>query len=158
MTTYTLVKNDPSNTVLTDPEGNTIYKISTPFRFPNETTTITRADESDIVAIIHWNAVEKNAITMNGITRNINDVFPRTSKMGSSRLVMTGDEETFKWKYTTKLYCMSETTGLNVATYYHILFADRRSKKSTIDIAPCAVRYSDILVVSWMIMEKEAQD
>ncbi|CAE6530602.1 unnamed protein product [Rhizoctonia solani] len=158
MTTYTLVKNDPSNTVLTDPEGRAVYKISTPFRFPSETTTITRADESDVVAVIHWNAIEKNTITMNGTTRKIGDVFPRTSRLGSSRLVIAEDGEMFKWNYTTKLYCMSETTGLNVATYYHILFADRRAKKSTIDIVPSAVRYSDILVVSWMIMEKESED
>ncbi|CAE6439977.1 unnamed protein product [Rhizoctonia solani] len=158
MTTYTLLKNNPSNTVLTDPDGNVVYKISTPFKFPSETTTITRADDSDIVAIIYWNAVEKNAITINGITQKVNDVFPKTSKMGSSRLVMTGDGETFKWNYTTKLYCMSEATGLNVATYYRIWFADRRTKKSTIDIAPCAVKYADILVVSWMIMERESEE
>ncbi|CAE6391604.1 unnamed protein product [Rhizoctonia solani] len=158
MATYVLVKNDPRNTALTDLEGNTIYKISTRVSFPNETTTITRAGESELVAIIYWNATGKNTITMNDITRNITDVFPKSSKASISRLVTTGDGEAFKWKYTTKLYCMSETTGLNVATYYHVLFADHRNKKSTIDIAPSAVRYSDLLVVSWMIMAKEGLD
>ncbi|CAE6509865.1 unnamed protein product [Rhizoctonia solani] len=153
MTTYTLTKDDPSNTVLTDPDGDIAYKISTSYKFPNETTTITRADESDIVAVVHWNAIGKNTITMNGITQNINDVFPHSSKTKSSRLVTTEDGETLKWKYTVKLYCISQTTDLNVATFYREWFG----KKSTIDIAPSVVRHSDILVVSWMIMEKEPE-
>ncbi|CAE6439422.1 unnamed protein product [Rhizoctonia solani] len=158
MATYTLTKNDPSNTVLTDLDGNIAYKISTPSKVSNETTTITRADDLDVVAVIHWKTIEKNEITMNGITRKINDVFPHSSKWRTSRLITTGDGEVFKWKYTSKLYCMSQSTGLNVATYYHILFADRRSNKSTIYIIPNAVQHSDILVVSWMVMERELRE
>ncbi|CUA71350.1 hypothetical protein RSOLAG22IIIB_04563 [Rhizoctonia solani] len=157
MATFNLVKNDARNTTLTDSEGRIVYKISTRVSFPSETTTITRADESDIIAIIHWNATEKNTVTMNGITHKMGDMFPRSSN-GVSRRVIIGEGETFKWNYTTKLYCMSEATGLNVATYYHVLFANHRSKKSTIDIAQSAAQHSDILVVSWMIMAKEGLD
>ncbi|KAF8761199.1 CoA-dependent acyltransferase, partial [Rhizoctonia solani] len=159
---YTLIKNDYRNTTLTDPDDNIMYKISTIFKFPNEITTITRGDDLDVVAVIHWNASENNTITMNGITRKVNDVFPKPSKWSttapqSSRLVTTEDGEVFKWKYTLKLYCMSENTGLNVATYYHVLFANLRSAKSTIDIAPSAVQHSDILMPHgwlWNTMRK----
>ncbi|CAE7063078.1 unnamed protein product [Rhizoctonia solani] len=160
MTTYTLVKNNPRNTVLTDPEGSILYKISTQVKYPNEVTTVTRANELDIIAVIHWNSIGMNTVTMDGKIRDLNDVFPRSGKSSISRLVTIGDrdEDKFKWHFTTKLYCTSVATGLNVATYHHALFADLRGKKSTIDIVPGAVQHSDILVVSWMVMEKESQD
>ncbi|KAH7330668.1 hypothetical protein B0J17DRAFT_159945 [Rhizoctonia solani] len=82
MTTYTLSKTSPRNTILTDPDGNIAYKISTPFTLKNITTTITRADESDIVAVIHWNVLDKNEITMSGVTRRINDLFPKPNRLG----------------------------------------------------------------------------
>ncbi|KDN38440.1 hypothetical protein RSAG8_09534, partial [Rhizoctonia solani AG-8 WAC10335] len=158
MTTYTLSRTSPRNTVLTDLDGNIAYKISTPFALKNITTTVTRADESDIVAVIHWNVMDKNEITMNGTTQRINDVFPKTKKLGRSRVYTTQYGEKFKWKNTIKLYCVSELTGLNIATYYRTFFGGLREKKSTLDIAPSALHLSDILVVTWAIMEREGED
>ncbi|CAE6430235.1 hypothetical protein ACGC1H_001208 [Rhizoctonia solani] len=158
MTTYTLSKNNPRNTVLRGPDGNIAYKISTPFTLKNITTTITRAEESDVVAVIHWNVTDKNEITMNGITKRINDVFPKTKTLGRSRVYTTPDGEKFKWKNLIKLYCVSEPSGLNIATYYKVFFGGLREKKSTLDIAPDALHLSDILVVTWAIMEREGED
>ncbi|CAE6430850.1 unnamed protein product [Rhizoctonia solani] len=152
MTTYTLSRTSPRNTVLTDLDGNIAYKISTPFTLKNITTTVTRADESDIVAVIHWNVMDKNEITMNGTTRRINDVFPKTKKLGRSRVYTTQYGEKFKWKNTIKLYASKH------ATYYRTFFGGLREKKSTLDIAPSALHLSDILVVTWAIMEREGED
>ncbi|CAE6424586.1 hypothetical protein RSOLAG22IIIB_06798 [Rhizoctonia solani] len=158
MTTYTFSSNSPRNTVLTDREGNVAYKISTPFTLKNITTTITRADESNIIAVVHWNIKHKNEVTINGITQRINDVFPKTKALGRSRVYTTPNGERFKWKNVIKLYCVSEPTGLNIATYYKKLFGGLREKKSTLDIAPDALHLSDLLVVTWAIMEKEGED
>ncbi|CEL58366.1 hypothetical protein RSOLAG1IB_03112 [Rhizoctonia solani AG-1 IB] len=157
MATYTLSSNDPRNTIFTDLEGKVVYKISTPNLLLNITTTITRGDES-VVAVIRWNVLDKNEITMNGITQRVIDIFPRSKALTRSRVYTTADGEIFKWKNSTKLYCVSENTGLNLATYYKSLFAMFREKKSTLDIAPSAVHLSDILVVTWCIMEKEGED
>ncbi|CAE6432586.1 unnamed protein product [Rhizoctonia solani] len=158
MTTYTLSKTSPRNTVLTDPDGNIAYKVSTPFTLKNITTTITRADESDIVAIIHWNVLNKNEITMNGVTQRINDIFPKPNKLGRTRVYTTADGEQFKWMNFIKLYCVSEPSGLNIATYYRTLFAGLREKNSTLDIVQSALHLSDVLVVTWAIMEREGED
>ncbi|CAE6486682.1 unnamed protein product [Rhizoctonia solani] len=158
MTTYTLSSNNPRCTVLTDPDGNIAYRISTPFTLKNITTTITRADESDIVAVIHWNLLDKNEITMNGMTQRVIDVFPRVKTMGRSRMYTASDGEKFTWKNSMKLYCVSELTGINIATYYKTLLPGFKGKRSTLDISPGAWHLSDALVVTWSIMEKEAQD
>ncbi|CAE7161112.1 unnamed protein product [Rhizoctonia solani] len=155
---YTFSRNSPRNTVLTDLDGNIAYKISTPFTLKNHTTTITRGEESDIVAVIHWNVVEKNEITMNGITQRINDVFPKPNKIKRTRVYTAPSGEKFRWKNTVKLYCVSEPSGLNIATFYRSFFGGVREKKSTLDIAPSALHLSDVLVVTWAIMEKEGED
>ncbi|KAH7330679.1 hypothetical protein B0J17DRAFT_679145 [Rhizoctonia solani] len=158
MTTYTLSRNSPRNTVLTDPNGNIAYKISTPFALKNFTTTITRANGSDVVALLHWSVLDSDEITMNGVTRKINDIFPKPDSVGRTRVYTTAEGEQFKWKYSLKLYCISEPSGLDIATYYRTLFAGLRGKKSTLDIAPSALHLSDILVVTWAIMEKEGEE
>ncbi|CAE6442328.1 unnamed protein product [Rhizoctonia solani] len=157
MATYTLSSNDPRNTTFTNPDGSIVYKISTPNILKNVTTTITRGDES-IVAVIHWNVLDKNEITMNGITQRVVDIFPRSKALTRSRVYTATDGEKFKWKNSTKLYCVSENTGLNIATYYKSLFAVFREKKSTLDIAPGTLHLSDILIVTWCIMEREGED
>jgi hypothetical protein len=87
----------------------------------NSVTTISREDESEIVATIHWNIVNKNTITMNGKTQNIDEVFPKSKALSRyldspspshseyrnvsrSRVYTTADGEKFKWKNTIKLY------------------------------------------------------
>ena len=56
-------------------------KISTQVNFPNETTTVTRANDLDVIGVIHWNSVGMNTVTMDGVTRDLNDVFPRSGRM-----------------------------------------------------------------------------
>ncbi|KAG8731813.1 hypothetical protein FRC11_002164 [Ceratobasidium sp. 423] len=160
MTTYTLFSNNPRCTVLTDPDGNIAYRISTPFTLKNITTTITRGDGSDVVAIIHWNMLDKNeiTITMNGTTQRVIDVFPRVKTMGRSRMYTASEGEKFIWKNGMKLYCVSELTGINIATYYKTLLPGFKGKRSTLDISPGALHLSDAVVVTWSIMEKEVQN
>ncbi|KAG9078615.1 hypothetical protein FS749_009333 [Ceratobasidium sp. UAMH 11750] len=76
-----------------------------------------------------------------------------------------------------KLYCVSESTGLNLATYYRNRFYFFNSKKSILDISSPVIPYADVLVgmlmiatfslvcinlfnrvVTWVIMEKKARD
>ncbi|KAH7330664.1 hypothetical protein B0J17DRAFT_679051 [Rhizoctonia solani] len=158
MTTYTLSRDSPRNTVLTDPDGNIVYKISSPFTLKNYTTTITRADESDVVAVIHWSVVHKDKITMNGVTQTIDDAFPKSRKLGISRVHTTAEGEQFKWKYSTRLYCVSKPSDLNIATFYQSILSGISGRKSTLDINQSALHLSDVLVVTWIIMQKEWEE
>ncbi|CAE6432580.1 unnamed protein product [Rhizoctonia solani] len=158
MATYTFSRDSPRNTVLTDADGNIAYKISSPFAFKNFTTTITRANESDVVAVIHWSLLNKDKITMNGVTQNINDVFPRSKKLGTSRVYTTAAGEQFKWKYTTRLYCVSKPSDLNIATFYQSILSGIGGRRSTLDINQSALHLSDILVATWVIMQKEWEE
>ncbi|CAE6472599.1 unnamed protein product [Rhizoctonia solani] len=156
MTTLALSRSSPTNNTLTDHNGTVTYDVSTPFSFRNSTTTIKRNDQ--VLAIIKWGVFGGSELTMGGMSAPLNDVFPRAGKLSSSRIFTTADGERLKWKYKSKLKCVSPDSGHSLATYDYKLFAGIRNKKSTLNISPDATHLTDILVVTWVIAEKKAQD
>ncbi|KAG8708876.1 hypothetical protein FRC08_018660 [Ceratobasidium sp. 394] len=156
MTTYTLSKTSPTNTVLTDPEGTVVYEIKTPFKVGETETTITRQGRT--VAVIQWKVLARSTLAMGGETKFIKEVFPKPKAFSSSRIYTTADGQQLKWKSSRKLYCVVPDTGLNIATYYRNGFYLFSSEKSTLDIAPAGLPLADILVVTWVIAEKKARD
>ncbi|CAE6440120.1 unnamed protein product [Rhizoctonia solani] len=157
MTTYTLSKTSPINTVLTDPSGNVVYEVSTPFKLGDSETTIKKNDQ--VLATIQWKTFHKSTLTMRGKTVTINEVFPRSKQMSTSRIYTMPNGERFKWKDTSKLYCVSVDSGLNLATYYRTSLYLIRNKKSTLDILHNAdSEKTDALVVTWVIAENKARD
>ncbi|KAJ1310720.1 hypothetical protein OPQ81_009243 [Rhizoctonia solani] len=157
MPTYTLSKTSPLNTVLSDPGGNVVYEVSTPFKLGDSETTIKRGDR--IIATIQWKIFHKSTLTMGGKSFAINEVFPRSKQMSTSRVYTMPNGEKFKWKDSSKLYCVSVNSGLNLATYYRTSFYLIRSKKSTLDVLHNTdAETTDALVVTWVIAEKKARD
>ncbi|KAG9126336.1 hypothetical protein FRC07_003857 [Ceratobasidium sp. 392] len=155
-TTYTLSKTSPTNTTLTGPDGTVVWEVTTPFKLHDSVTTITRQGQT--TATIQWKVFGKSTLTMNGQTNPFNVVMPRPKAMSTSRVYTTADGQKFKWKDSKKLYCVSEDTGLNLATYYRNSLYLLSSKKSTLDISSTGAPFADILVVTWVIMEKKARD
>ncbi|KAH7330635.1 hypothetical protein B0J17DRAFT_678911 [Rhizoctonia solani] len=157
MTTYTLSKTSPINTVLTDPSENVAYEISTPLKLGDSETTIKRGDQ--IVATIQWKTFHKSTLTMSGKMATIDEVFPRSKQLSTSRIYTMPNGERLKWKDTSKLYCVSVDSGLNLATYYRTSLYMIRSRKSTLDILHNAdPEKTDTLVVTWVIAEKKARN
>ncbi|CAE6506857.1 unnamed protein product [Rhizoctonia solani] len=157
MTTYTLSKTSPINTVLMDPGGNVAYEIITPFKLGDSETTIKRGDQ--IVATVQWKTFNKSMLTMGGKSTPIKEVFPRCKQLSTSRIYTMSNGERFKWKDTSKLYCVSVDTGLNLATYYRTSLYLIRDKKSTLDVLHGAdSEKTDALIVTWVIAEKKARD
>ncbi|QRV76842.1 hypothetical protein RhiJN_19687 [Ceratobasidium sp. AG-Ba] len=156
MTTYTLSKTSPTNTALIDPSGTTVYEVTTPFKLQDRSTTITR--EGQTVATIHWKVIGKSTFTIGDRTSTIDAAFPRTKALSLSRIYTSDTGHKFKWKAGSKLYCISEETGLNLATYYRNPFYLITAKKSTLDISASGAPFADELILTWVIMEKKARD
>ncbi|CAE6425575.1 unnamed protein product [Rhizoctonia solani] len=157
MTTYTLSETSPERCNLMDPEGNIIYKISSPVTMGNSDVTIMRGEE--VIAVIHWKWFEQSTLTMNNRTTELDEVFPRPKKMSPSRVYTMPDGSQFKWKGADMIYAVNVETRLNVATYYRSRMHLINSKKSMLDIAAGAsTELTDALVVTWAIYEKRAKD
>ncbi|KAH7341483.1 hypothetical protein B0J17DRAFT_625985 [Rhizoctonia solani] len=139
MTTYILSRTSPTNTTLASPEG-----ISTPDILGPSQTTIKRGDK--VIATIQWNFVKGSSISINGKTSPIDEAFPRSGTLSTSRIWTASNGEQFKWKDSVKLYCVSVESDLNLATYDRTYFSLFRDKKSTLDISANALHLTDELV------------
>ncbi|KAG9104697.1 hypothetical protein FRC06_000084 [Ceratobasidium sp. 370] len=95
---------------------------------------------------------------MNGNTSTIKEILPRSKRFSTSRVYTSADGQKFKWKDGRTLHCVSIDTGLHLATYYRNPFYLVSSKKSTLDISSNGTLFTDILVVTWVIVEKKARD
>ncbi|CAE6452730.1 unnamed protein product [Rhizoctonia solani] len=151
-----MTTTSPTNTTLSSHEGTVVYEVSTPDILGPSQTTIKRGES--VIATIQWNLVKGSTITINGKSSTIDEVFPRSGALSTSRIWTTSNGEQFKWKDSAKLYCVSMESGLNLATYDRTYFSLFRDKKSTLDISANASHLTDDLIVTWVIAEKKARN
>ncbi|CAE6440026.1 unnamed protein product [Rhizoctonia solani] len=156
MSTLTLSRSSPTNTTLTDSYGTVFYEVSTPLSLCDEITTIKR--NGQVLAIIKWRVFEGSQLTMGGMTAPLSDVFPKSGILSNSRVFTTASGERLKWKCDSKRECVSADSGLPLATFKSRLFGSIGGKKSTLEISPNATHLLDILVVTWVIIEKKRED
>ncbi|KAG8697584.1 hypothetical protein FRC09_007761 [Ceratobasidium sp. 395] len=155
----TLTQTQPSilNTLVTGPDDEVLYEVSTDRKiFSGSTTTI--SNNGAVLATIEWHKLGTSYLTFEGRTQALKDVFPKSRALSKSRTYTTQSGVSFKWKHGGELYCVSTETGLNIATYYRIRYAAFRDKKSTLDISEANEGLMDALVVTWVIMEKLEKD
>ncbi|KAG8685993.1 hypothetical protein FRC11_009724 [Ceratobasidium sp. 423] len=93
---------------------------------------------------------------MGGRTAPLSDVFPKSGMLSKVFTAVSG--ERLKWKSDSKRECVSADSGLPLATFKPTLFGAIGGKKSTLDISPNATHPIDILVVTWVIIEKKRED
>ncbi|KAG9081856.1 hypothetical protein FS749_007329 [Ceratobasidium sp. UAMH 11750] len=157
MPTLTQTKPCILNTLVTGPDNEVLYEVSTDSKvFSGSVTTISRGGA--VLATVEWHKFGTTYLTFEGRTAALKDIFPKSSTLSKSRIYTTQTGVSFKWKHGGELYCVSTETGLNIATYYRIRFAVLRSKLSTLDISGGSEELMDSLVVTWVIMEKIDKD
>ncbi|KAG9122062.1 hypothetical protein FRC07_001701, partial [Ceratobasidium sp. 392] len=135
MPTLTQTKPSILNTLVTGPDDEVLYEVSTDSKpFKGATTTISR--NGVVLATVEWHKLGTSYLTFEGRTGALKDLFPKSRALSKSRIYTTQGGVSFKWKHGGELYCVSTETGLNIATYYRIRYAAFRSKKSksTLDI------------------------
>ncbi|KAF8599225.1 hypothetical protein BDV93DRAFT_526180 [Ceratobasidium sp. AG-I] len=144
------------NTVVEGPDGAPLYTVVTPFKLGTRITTISRSGR--VIATITWNVMDKDRLSFEGRDEEMKVIFPKPRAVSTSRVYTTASGRSFKWKNDRRLYCVDTETEMNLATYYRVWFQGIRGKKSTLDINDSSEELMDALVVTWIIMEKYAED
>ncbi|KAF8599226.1 hypothetical protein BDV93DRAFT_312486 [Ceratobasidium sp. AG-I] len=155
MPTLTQTKCSILNTVVEGPDGTPLYEVNTPFKLGTFVTTISRSGQ--VIATITWGAL-RHRLAFEGRDEEMRVIFPKPKMLSPSRVYTTASGRSFKWKSACRLYCVDTETDMNIATYYRVFFPCIRRKKSTLDINDSSEHLMDALVVTWIIMEKYAED
>ncbi|KAG8768897.1 hypothetical protein FRC12_005285 [Ceratobasidium sp. 428] len=146
MPTLVQTKSTILNTLVTGPDGEILYQISTSSKFfSGSVTTVSRVGA--VIATIEWHEFGTPNLTFEGRIGPLKELFPKSRHvLSKSRIYTTQSGVRFKWKHGGKLYCISTETGLNLATYYRVHFAYLWDKRSTLDIVEGNEALMDALV------------
>jgi len=164
--------NDPTNTSVVDTNtGAPLYEIETPRSFfKSRTTTIRRiyqqGSPSRVVSQIKWSTFSPDLVSVDGNQwTKVNSFLVKGGIFSESRTFVTVDGAEYKWKSKSDKFTLVERGSRTVVarSHRHIIpgwilnpFAPRPDM--SIDIMPSAVSILDIVVLTFIIMEKKRQE
>jgi len=92
MAMFSLSSKDVRNTVITNEQGQVVYKTDTPFRFGTRTTTIYKikpnadlsdmSDQFEVIGEIEWHTFASSKFRFGGTEVATKDYIPRRSFTG----------------------------------------------------------------------------
>ncbi|GJE88095.1 hypothetical protein PsYK624_041780 [Phanerochaete sordida] len=165
----TLSHNCVLHTDLLSPDGQSLYTISTPRRFPRKATTITKAvlddkgrptGESEELATIHWHCFRNSQLVYNDKITDINDFMPSQGMFRRTRCLTAPDGKSYRWK----MGCHTSHLEVDEVTGEHSVVARMRQRnilrgtKPVLEIDELSVDLLDLVVVTWVFVEQKRRD
>ncbi|KAI6012970.1 hypothetical protein EDC04DRAFT_2760228 [Pisolithus marmoratus] len=129
----TLSSEGVRNTIMTNEEGQVLYKTSTPFRFGTRTTTLYKVipnidpddmqDHMEAIGEIEWNLIRPSIMRLHGQEMMTNTFIPRHGFRGRKRTFTGPDGLPYRWDMDFKIVRLSR----NDATRQELARSYRRS-------------------------------
>ncbi|RPD61650.1 hypothetical protein L226DRAFT_534154 [Lentinus tigrinus ALCF2SS1-7] len=149
--------DDPLNsTVVDDSTGQTLYYISTPFRFGTQVTTVRDAGKNVVATYEHrWG---KDRVTFHGETTYVSQWLPKKSWLSNNRVLYVQNGRSYVWKpnLLSSSYKLLDTQNDTVAAQtHHRSFGLFSKRRVGINVHEELVPYLDAVILAFMICECE---
>ncbi|KAI0698950.1 hypothetical protein C8T65DRAFT_307599 [Cerioporus squamosus] len=149
--------DDPLNSaVVNDSTGQTLYQMSTPFKFGTQITTIRDADKNVVATYEHrWG---KDRITFHGETRLVSQWLPKKSWLSNNRVLYIQNGRTYVWKpnlFNSSYKLLDTQTNTVAAATHHRSFGVFSKRRVGINVHEELVPYLDAVILAFMICECE---
>ncbi|TFK84913.1 hypothetical protein K466DRAFT_552856 [Polyporus arcularius HHB13444] len=143
-----------NSTVINDSTGQTLFYISTPFRFGTQVSTIRDADKNLVASYEHrWG---KDRVTFHGETRNVSQWLPKRSWLSNNRVLYVQNGRSYVWKpnrFNSSYKVLDTQTDTIAARTHHRSFGFLSKRRVGIDVHEELVPYLDALILAFMICE-----
>ncbi|EKM56111.1 uncharacterized protein PHACADRAFT_184816 [Phanerochaete carnosa HHB-10118-sp] len=159
--------SDPLKTELSTPDGRVLYSVSTPFKLSNCTTKILKYTPNDgvpepsgsmqEVARINWHSIHPTRIIYNGQIMEVDKFLPRAGRFTDSRTFVGPDGRTYKWELSRAWHLDVDGEQPTTVVKYHYDNIFTR-KKARLEVDASALDILDLIVVTWIYMEKTLRD
>ncbi|KAF7980163.1 hypothetical protein HWV62_39627 [Athelia sp. TMB] len=172
--------NDPINTVLRTPDGQLLYKISTPgtdLLLPGKTTTIAKVLPGDIadpetpnevdmqdrlteVAAIKWQLKDSSVLSYDGQEVDIKEFMPAAGTMtlvGRPRTFRGPDDVCYKWSFgalEVPVLTREDDATKVIARFRRQQFGIiGKASKASLEISPAGEHMRDLIVITFVYVE-----
>ncbi|KAL4065945.1 hypothetical protein V8B97DRAFT_1066417 [Scleroderma yunnanense] len=167
----TLSSESVRNTVMTNEDGQVLYRTSTPFRLGVRTTTIFKVvpntnpsdmqDHLEAIGEIKWHLFGPSMMRLNGREMNTDQFIPRHGFTGRKRTFMGPDARSYRWDMLYNVVVLSH----NDDTRRELARSHRRSlgiigprREPSLDIHSDLMPMLDTVVLTFVYVEKLRMD
>ncbi|KAG1754297.1 hypothetical protein EDB19DRAFT_1844116 [Suillus lakei] len=171
MISFTLSTENVRNTVITDEQGQVIYKTDTPFKFGGRTTTIQKIkpnddqshmrDHFDVMGEIEWHKIASSKFRFRGTEVETKAFIPRKGLLGRKRIFTGPDGRPYRWDLQFKVVVLSRDDGsrTEVARFHRAtLGIIGKKRKATLEVSPEVAHMMDSVIMTFIYVEKLRRD
>jgi hypothetical protein len=145
MVRLTLSSESVRNTVITNEQGQVVYKTVTPFQLGVRTTTIQKIkpndgqyhmhDQFDVLGKIEWHTFVSSKFRFGETEVETKEFIPRRGILGRMRVFIGPDSRPYRWHLKTRVVVVS--TGTMRLEWRSLAFIERLSESLEGNVKPC---------------------
>ncbi|KAG2070035.1 hypothetical protein BDR04DRAFT_1201562 [Suillus decipiens] len=160
----TLSTEHVHNTVITNEQGQVIYKTDTPFRLRGaHTTTIQKIkpndDQFDVLGEIEWHTFISSKFRAGGTEVEMEEFIPKKGLWGRKRVFIGPDGRPYRWDLETKVLSRDDGSRMEVARFHRAtLGIIGRKRKAMLEVSPEVAHMMDTVIVTFIYVEKLRRD
>lgn len=172
MISLTLSTERVRNTVISNEQGQIIYKTNTPFKlFGVRTTTIQKIrpnddqshmqDQFDILGEIEWHALASSKFRFRGTEVETKEFIPKKGLWGRKRVFTGPDGRPYRWDLKRRVVVLSRDDGgrTEVARFHRAtLGIIGRKRKARLEVSPELAHMMDTVIMTFIYVEKLRRD
>ncbi|KIJ61070.1 hypothetical protein HYDPIDRAFT_177152 [Hydnomerulius pinastri MD-312] len=167
----TLSSESVRNTIVTNEDGQVLYKTSTPFSIGHGTTTIHKIrpnsdpsdmrDYFDVMGEIEWHLFGSSTFRINGQQMDSNDFLPRHGVMGRKRTFTGPDGRPYRWDMDFRVVVLSlddDSRAEVTRSHRSTLGIIGPKQQACLDVHPDVMHMLDLIVLTFVYVEKLRMD
>ncbi|KAG1877641.1 hypothetical protein DFJ58DRAFT_902672 [Suillus subalutaceus] len=149
------------NTVITNEQGQIVYKTETPFKLGVRTTTIQKIKSNDgqyhmqtqfdVLGEIEWHKFASSKFRYGGTEVETKEFIPKRGLWGRERVFMGPDSRPYRWKLKSRVVVVAR---FHRATLGII----GRKRKAMLEVSPEVTHMMDTVIMTFIYVEKLRMD
>ncbi|KAG2365619.1 hypothetical protein BDR07DRAFT_1398215 [Suillus spraguei] len=172
MIRLTLSSERVRNTVITNEQGQVLYKTDTPFKlFGADITTIHRIksnvdsyhmrDQFEVLGEIEWHQFGSSKFRTGGTEIETNQFIPRKGLLSGKRVFTGPDGRPYRWDLTFNVVILSRNDGsrMEVARFHRAtLGIIGKKRKAMLEVSPEMAHMMDTVIMTFVYVEQLRRD
>jgi hypothetical protein len=171
MVRLTLSSEYVRNTVITNEQGQVVYKTVTPFQLGVRTTTIQKIkpndgqyhmhDQFDVLGKIEWHLFVSSKFRFGETEVETKEFIPKRGILGRMRVFIGPDSRPYRWHLKTRVVVLSrdDASRMEVARFHRAtLGIIGRKRKAMLEVSPEVAHMMDTIIMTFIYVEKLRKD